>query len=226
MSENQQPNQDPLEEAIRAFQEMPVCERPADAVVLASFGNRVADLSRPSRIPRPSRRRYLMPFMVSCAAAAALLVGSFVLFRNSPPPDAVQVAATASPGTGRELAVGPPPRGVNSVREMLRGSLAQSVADAQVIVVATALGSAPAPPKRPGDLPEVLLRFRVKRVLKGKLADEEITTRTPTAAAEFIGKDWVVLLSPNYMAGKYQYAGHLNVKLEPAVKAILATNTQ
>jgi hypothetical protein len=226
MSENQQPNQDPLEEAIRAFQEMRVCERPADAEVLARFGIRAGDSSRPARNPRPSGRRYLMPLMISSAAAAVLLAGSLALFRNSPPPVAVQVAATASPGTGRNLDVPPPPRGGPAGRELLRGSLAQSVTDAQVVVVATALDSAPAPPKRPGDLPEVLIRFRVKRVLKGKLADEVITTRTPTAASEFIGKDWVVLLSPDYMAGKYQYASHDNVKLEPTVKAVLARDTQ
>ena len=96
------------------------------------------------------------------------------------------------------------------------------MADAQVIVVATAVGSAPAPPRRPGDLPEVLLQFQVKRVLKGKLAAKVITTRTPTAAAEFIGKDWVILLAPDYMAGKHGYASHVNVKFEPTVKAILS----
>src|SRR5207245_2949177 len=101
------------------------------------------------------------------------------------------------------------------------GSFEQHVADAQVIVVATALDSAPAPPQRPGDLPEVLIRFQVKRVLKGELADKIITTRTPTAADEFIGKDWVILLSPEYMAGKYQYAGHINGKLEPTVQSYL-----
>jgi len=87
--------------------------------------------------------------------------------------------------------------------------------------VATALDSAPAPPKRPGDLPEVLIRFQVKRVLKGELAEKEITTRTPTAAAELLGKDWVIFLSPDYMAGKHQYASHINGKLEPTVKSHL-----
>jgi hypothetical protein len=98
------------------------------------------------------------------------------------------------------------------------------VADAQVIVVATALDSAPAPAKRPGDLAENLIRFQVKRVLKGELADKVITTRTPTAVGEFIGKDWIILLPSDYMAGKHQYASHVNVKLEPTVKAALARN--
>jgi hypothetical protein len=105
-------------------------------------------------------------------------------------------------------------------------SLEKSVAGAQVIVVGTALDSAPARPKRPGDLPENLIRFQVKRVLKGELADKVITTRTPTAAAEFIGKDWVILLSPDYLAGKHQFASLMNVKLEPTVKAALPKDTK
>jgi len=93
---------------------------------------------------------------------------------------------------------------------------------AQVIVVATALDSAPAPVTRPGDLPENLIRFQVACVLKGKLADKFITTRTPTAAGEFIGKQWVLLLSPEFMAGKHQYADCNWIKAEAEVKAILS----
>jgi hypothetical protein len=104
-------------------------------------------------------------------------------------------------------------------------SLERRVADARVIVVATALNSAPAPPKRPGELPEVLLRFHVTRILKGNLAAEDITTRTPTAAAGFIGKEWVIMLSAEYMAGKHQYADCNSIDAEPEVKAILAKGT-
>jgi hypothetical protein len=103
-----------------------------------------------------------------------------------------------------------------------RRSLDQRVADAQVIVVGTALNSAPAPPNVPGDRPEVLIRFKVMRVLKGKLAAKEIITRTPTDAAEFIGKEWVILLSPEYVAGKHQFAGLHWIKAEPEVKAVLS----
>src|SRR5262249_55923917 len=99
----------------------------------------------------------------------------------------------------------------------LRPSLEESVAKAQVIVVGTALDFAPAPPRQPGDLTEYSIRFRVTRVLKGKLADEVITTRTPTFGGEFIGKDWIVLLSPEYVAGKYPYASHCSIELEPTV---------
>jgi hypothetical protein len=233
MSANQQPNHDPLEIAIQAFRGMTVPQRPPDAQVLAQFGAPQADSSQPACVPIPPQRRYLMHLVVSSTAAAALLLGGLALFlRNNSPPESDQVAATASSAKGRDVAAESARlsagrvAGQNILKRSTSESLrlrpfGQDVADAQVIVVATALGSAPAPPHSPGDVPEVLIRFKVKRVLKGKLSDKIITTRTLTAAAEFIGKDWVILLSPEYMAGKWQYASHINVKLEPTVKAIL-----
>jgi hypothetical protein len=118
------------------------------------------------------------------------------------------------------------PSGIEGRRPHGERSLEQRVAAAQVIVVATALNAAPAPPKRPGDLPEVLVRFRVMRVLKGDLSDKVITTRTPTAAVELIGKGWVIMLSPEFMAGKHQFAGCNWIKAEPEVEAILSKDTK
>ena len=115
--------------------------------------------------------------------------------------------------------------GSESLQRVGRGALcppAQSVKDAQVIVVATPLDSAPAPPRRPGDLPEFTIRFRVVRVLKGQPADMVIMTRTLTAPDEFLGKDWILLLSPDFVAGKHSYAECLTIKAELEVKAILA----
>src|SRR5260370_3366942 len=84
MSENQQPNHDLLEEAIHAFQRMSVPERPLDAEVLAQYSSRRGDLSQPSSITIPSKRRYRMHLIVSSAAAAVLLFGGLLLFlRNS-----------------------------------------------------------------------------------------------------------------------------------------------
>jgi len=96
------------------------------------------------------------------------------------------------------------------------------VIEARVIVVATALDSAAAPPKVLGDLPENFIRFQVTRILKGDLVAKEIKTRTPTAPGEFIGHDWVVMLSPDYLAGNHFFAGCYGIKIEPDVKAILA----
>jgi hypothetical protein len=232
MSESRQPNDDLLEEAIHAFQQTSVPERPLDCEILAKFGSHQVGLPQPSSMLVPRKRRYLMHVVLSSAAAAMLLLGALALFwRNGAPQEPVQVAATTAPGKSGDVAAAPPLTrealeregiGRPSKRESLGlGSFGKDVRDAEVIVVGTALDWAPAPPHAPGDLPEVLLRFQVKRVLKGELTKKEITTRTPTAAAEFIGKDWIILLTPQYMAGKYEYASHINIKLEPTVKSYL-----
>ena len=221
MSETQQPNHEPLEEAIRAFQGMTVCGRPPDAEVLARFGVGQGDLSQPSCTPIPSKRRHLMHLLGSATAAAVLLFGALALFlRNSSPPESVQVAATPSPDRPGDVAVQPPSRSEKS-EKLSVPPLKERVAEAQVIVVATGLDSAPAPPEVPGDLPEVLIRWQVKRVLKGELGKKEITTRTSTAAAEFVGKGWIIFLTPDYMAGKHQLASCLHIQFEPTVKSYL-----
>lgn len=227
MSENQQPNHDLLEEGIHAFQRMSVPERPLDAEVLAQFGTRQGDLSQPSRIPLPSPRRFRMHVMVSSTAAAVLLSAGLALFlRNSSPPEPARVAAT-DPADQAGGVAGEPPRGENRVLKEGRSSAAvdsleDRAKESQVILVATAEGSAPTPPEVPGDAPEVFIQFKVKRVLKGELADKVVTTRTSVAPDKIIGQDWVVWLSPEYIAGKHQRAALTAAKFEPRLKEILA----
>ncbi|HLU48801.1 MAG TPA: hypothetical protein VK116_11985, partial [Planctomycetota bacterium] len=108
--------------------------------------------------------------------------------------DPASPSANAAIQASTDMAMQAPP---NIAREGL-GSFDDGFAEAKAIVVATALDSTQAPPRRPGDLPENNIRFRVKRVIKGDLDQKEIFTRTPTAAAEFIGKDWIVVLSPDF----------------------------
>ncbi len=177
-----------------------------------------------------------MHLLAASAAAALLLVGGFALvLRKNAPSESLQVAAgdrslavlsdkqedvydLASLPTNNETLTGE-----RVEREGLHlKSLEQCVAEAEIIVAATALDFAPAPPNVLGDAPEDFIRFRVKRVLKGRLAAEEIKTRTPTAPGEFIGHDWIVMLSPEYLAGKHSYASCLTIKFEPAVTAVLS----
>jgi cytoskeletal protein RodZ len=180
-------------------------------------------------------RRIMQPQWIAVAAVVAVVAVSVVVRLTSnravvAPPELAHVASSDSSGAAGAVVVQPPStRNLSATKEpatrslsLQRRTLEQSVAGAEVIVVATALDSAPAPPKRPGDGPEVLIRFRVARVLKGKLAEEVITTRTPTSADDFIGKEWVIMLSPEYMAGKHQFADCNWIKAEPEVKAILA----
>lgn len=239
MSEHQQPHHDPLEETIHAFRGMPVCERPPDEEVLAQLGIQRGDLRPSSGIAVPSKRRRLTHLLVSSVAAALLLIGGFALVprnrnRATPEPAArdlsvLSIAALSDNEEGSADVLALLPTNKESLTEerverdgLRRKSLEQCVAEAQVIVAAKALDFAPAPPNVPGDLPENFIRFRVKRVLKGELAAEEIKTRTPTAPGEFIGHEWVVMLSPEHVAGKHSFAGCYTVKVEPEVKAILA----
>jgi type II secretion system protein G len=103
-------------------------------------------------------------------------------------------------------------------------SLRDLVTKAKVIVVVTMLGSDPVPPNRPGDLPEVSVRWKVARVLKGNIAEKVIAPRMPAGAGvgEFAGKEWIVFLTPEYLAGMYRYAAILNIKEQDTVRAIVA----
>jgi hypothetical protein len=204
------------------------------------------DLGAPAL--RPRRRFWLLipaaaAAMVLAAVAAHLLrepegagppeKDRQIAQRNPKAPAEKAAVEPRTPGVAGDRVAGAPKRVLKEslaaekpgqLRLMLRErTLEQRVAEAQVIVVATALDSAPAPAKRPGDLPENLIRFQVARVLKGKLADKVITTRTPTAADEFIGKQWVLLLSPEFVAGKHQFVDCNWIKAEAEVKALLSS---
>ena len=107
-----------------------------------------------------------------------------------------------------------------------RRTLKVRVAESEVIVVATFVDSARAKPKQARDAAEMLWRFRAVRILKGKLDKEIITIQHPGAwvgvsVDEIAGKEWILLLSSEYMAGKHPYAGLYNTKFEPEIRAIL-----
>lgn len=229
MSSNDQPGQDPLERAVEGFRRMTVPERPPDAELLARFDSRQGGSSGASRTPLSPKKRQVVYALLFSAAAAVLLLVSLALFRQKgESPESVQVTENVAPIKAGGVTVPAPPSGAERgrLREGLRRNLGQHVAEARVIVVATALDWAPAPAKTPGDRAENLIRFQVQRILKGGPVGPVITTRTPTAADEFIGKDWIVLLRPDYMAGKHQYAGVVNITLEPTVQAALARNKE
>lgn len=111
-----------------------------------------------------------------------------------------------------------------------RKSLKQSVAEAEVIVVATASHFSQASQSRTGDPPEYRISFRVTRFLKGKLTDKVFTTRLPsdpkTIKETYIGKATVVMLSPEYVARKHEYGGLYHIMFESQVKAILSNDAK
>jgi hypothetical protein len=160
-----------------------------------------------------------------------LIVGVAMMLRNNVAPPTSDRAAVTDPPADAGAVAGPPALASKApaettTRRLVRKSLEQSVADAQVIVVATALGPDPAIPVVPGTPPEYRIQFRVDRALKGQLAAQVFVTQTPTAAGEFVGRQWVVMLSPDYVAGRHPYAGCSSIAAEADVKAILTRDNK
>jgi hypothetical protein len=213
---------DPLEEAIGAFQAMAVCERPADAEVLAQFGVCQGERPQPSRIPTASKRRRLVQIIAAAAAVAALVFGGVAIaLRYGWPPESDQVNAPTSPDRPGDVAVQTPSTS-EKPESLAVPSRKEQVKESQVIVVATGLDWAPAPPEVPGDSPEVYIRWKVKRALKGEMEKKEFTTRTSTPVADWIDKDWIVFLTPDFMAGKHRLAAYLHIDFEMLVMRLLA----
>jgi hypothetical protein len=104
-------------------------------------------------------------------------------------------------------------------------SLEEMVDKAQVVVVATFLDAAArTAPKQPGDLSETSMRFRVARVLKGKLDNTIVTVQRPSwpGVDELAGKEWILMLTPEYIAGKHRYGALCTVEEEAKIRAMLA----
>lgn len=80
MNESHQPQADALQEAIGAFRQMTVPERPSDAEVLLRIDFTQAKTLRPVSISLPSNRRLFMRFMVPSAAAVLLMLGGLGWF--------------------------------------------------------------------------------------------------------------------------------------------------
>jgi hypothetical protein len=222
MSQNQQTKGDLLEEAIQAFQRMSVPKRPPDAEVLGQLDTRQADLFASACISHPSKRMFRIRPVISCTAAAVVVLGvlAFVLSdRRSTnplgvpavtPADTPRFSATWSPAEKETTATA----AVDSFENRLKES--------QVIVVAAAESSSPAPPEASSDEPEFLIQFKVRRILKGELPDKVITVRTFVASDKIVGQDWIVWLSPGYVAGNHQRAPLTTAEFEPRLKEILA----
>ena len=171
----------------------------------------------------------------AAAACVAAVTIAFV-FAYRVPSDAVQSPSrqsanppavnAASEENGRTIDSKPGPTG-DRLEVLTRRPLKQCVAEAEVIVVATPLDFALVPLKRPRDVPEYATRYRVIRILKGNLAEKVLTIRSPfppvgASPDENAGREWILLLSPEYLAGKHPYAGCLSIKAEPEVRAILS----
>ena len=183
-----------------------------------------------------------MHLIVSSLVAAVLALVAVPLFlwsawapKPKPEPEPVPVAVTKAPGQARASLADPPaalnraPKADLSALPVPR--LEDTVKQSPVVVVATAesFSPAPPPPKIPGDTPEVLIQFKVKRILKGKYAAKTFTTRLSNEkiagrdqVSQIVGKDWVACLSPNFLAGKSQSAPLTSTDFEALFKDIIA----
>jgi hypothetical protein len=227
---DQQPSPDPLEQAVHAFGAMGVDDdRPDDADVLQALA---ASAARPIR----ARRQRILVAIMSLSAAAAVLCASVAFYLLQSPPQQVTQLALTRPKL-LDLSEPAEALAVDRLEDRVTGS--------QVIVVALAIDSSPAPPAVPGDLAESLIHFQVKRVLKGtlpnnapgvvffreKLADplhrekedseRIVMVRTSTAPAQLLGREWILFLSPDFMAGKHRMAACTSGEFEPTVQSHL-----
>jgi hypothetical protein len=80
MSKDPQSQDDPLEEAVEAFRQMTVPDRPPDAGVLARLATVAGETAAAVPVPSSSKRRHLMRVAVPSAAAALLLLGGAAVF--------------------------------------------------------------------------------------------------------------------------------------------------
>jgi hypothetical protein len=243
MHEDKQPSPDLLEEAIHAFQQMSVPERPAGAETLSLLSAHKSELVQTlSHIPHPSPRRFLMHVIISAAAALAFAAVPLFLWNAwapKPEPEPKPVAVTKAAGEGKEV-IGKDPSALNRAPKADLSAalpvprLEDTVKQSPIVVVATAESFTPAPPSTiPGDTPQVLIQFKVKRVLKGKYAAKTFTTRLSNEkiagrdqVSQIVGKDWVVCLSPNFLAGKTQSAPLTSADFEARFKDIIAKETK
>src|SRR6185369_263513 len=144
-------------------------------------------------------------------------------------------AVTKAPNQARTVLADPPAALNRAPKADLSAALPvprleDRVMESPVVVVATAESFSPAPPPTiPGDTPEVLIQFKVKRVLKGKYAAKTFTTRLSNEkiagrdqVSQIVGKDWVACLSSNFLAGKSQSAPLTSAEFEKRYKDIIA----
>jgi hypothetical protein len=176
----------------------------------------------------------------TAAAVLALVAVPLVLWnaavpKPKPEPPPAAIAVTEAPGNSRASLADPPAALNRAPKADLSAALPvprleDTVKESPVVVVATAESFTPAPPSKiPGDTPEVLIQFKVKRVLKGKYAAKTFTTRLSNEkiagrdqVSQIVGKDWVVCLTPNFLAGKSQSAPLTSADFEKRFKEIIA----
>lgn len=103
--------------------------------------------------------------------------------------------------------------------ELIRGSVDR----AEVILAGTLLDVTPVPGDLPGFRQQYSRRLRIERTLKGEFRNQTITIQEPMAPeAGEIGQEWIIMLSPEFLAGQQLYAARAAIRIEPQLRAYLA----
>jgi hypothetical protein len=96
MGDNRQPQDDPLEEAVNAFRQLTVPDRPPDAGVLARLGTAPGETTPVVPVSASPKWRFLMRLAVPSAIALLLLGGGvLVVLTNTPSPTLADVVKAA-----------------------------------------------------------------------------------------------------------------------------------
>jgi len=172
---------------------------------------------------------------VLALVAVPLVLWNAAAPKPKPEPPPAAIAVTEAPGNSRASLADPPAALNRAPKADLSAALPvprleDTVKQSPVVVVATAESFTPAPPSTiPGDTPQVLIQFKVKRVLKGKYAAKTFTTRQSNTkiagrdqVSQIVGKDWVVCLSSKFLAGETQSAPLTSADFEKRYKDIIA----
>jgi hypothetical protein len=127
----------------------------------------------------------------------------------------------------RDNVIERPPTSSLIIQPLRTKSNEETVAAAEVIVVATFMDSTPAKPNGPGDETEAFLRFRVVRILKGELDKKTVTVWHRFTVGRNVndlvreGEESILVLTPEFMAGS-PYGWIAPIELESEFRAILA----
>jgi hypothetical protein len=206
MNDKSKMNRGRLDRVIEEFRGMEAPGRPSDEKVIG-------------RIMAERSRRMWTRRVFTAAAASAVLIGGIGVYLIGRDEKTASMAQNSTPASNPQTRSTMENLQVNRARA--NRSVGLQVDESPVIVVGKAKGFDVAPPKVQGDAPEYFVHYEVIRFLKGGIDKQIIDVRTPTAPGEFIDKEWILLLSNEYLEGKYLYAGVVNIKSEQEIKDLI-----
>jgi len=171
-------------------------------------------------VPFKREKFSLAPAAVSIFSGLALLALIFVFYQVLSSPDSVNQNSAAKKSKTQQAESSANSKKLKT-QSLRTRSLPLNVQLAQVIVTGVVSDYELAPAKSIGDAPEYYITFEVTEVLKGTFSKEECVIRTPSDPQGYLEKEWIVMLSPEYVAGRHRFGGVHSIKQEARVREIL-----